>query len=140
MTISQLFFYCGLSNICTSISYLKENPEKLLEKPYFFVGPLDPDQKSLRTNLSFRFYSDIPVYDLRFRIQELSIERHGFEIVKHLSPNANILHDDTAKEKYLKKIIQLLKTKLHTEMMITYEIRVNKKKAFDLLTHLFFFF
>lgn len=118
------------SSIQTSFSYLKAKEQYVTEKPYYFNGPLPPDQKHLRTNLEYKDVSNVTVTNIRGGEDTLSLDRHGFELLR-LATNIDLsgpTWEDLPIQDYLLEMVEVLKRKLGSELVLAYNYKVSQQR------------
>ena len=112
------------TTVC-SFDYLSDANIYKLEKPYYFSGPLEKDQEQSRSNLEYTTHGNISLRDLRGSEKQLSLDVHGFQLIKHI-PRVSLDHpDDEQIQSYLSETADFLKDTLDVEIVITYNYRVN---------------
>jgi len=99
------------------------------ERAFWRKGPIDTDQETPRTNISYHVVSDIPIYDLRTKLHHLSLDNHGFQLVHY--PSACIgLQDESATNKlYMEEAARLVKTITNAEHVICYDLRYRENAS-----------
>lgn len=108
-----------------SFDYLSRDKRYDNEKPYYFSGPLSKDQEHARSNLTYTTHDGIKVRDIRGLEQRLSLEVHGFRLIRHEprvsleEPSEQQVHD------YLRETAAFLKETLDAELVVTYNYRVS---------------
>ncbi|KAI9700144.1 MAG: hypothetical protein M1820_006926 [Bogoriella megaspora] len=123
--------YSGLPVTHASFDYFKENEQTLVEKPYYFTGPLSPEQESLRTNFGFEKHRHVPAHDLRDVLPSISLETHGLELDTRPSSLLQNLGDKNVRDQYLLEVADYFKEKFLAENVICYDIRFRKVSATD---------
>jgi len=95
------------------------------KKPYYFSGPLNPEQEAKRSNLKYTTQENIQVQDLRGNEQNLKLDEHGFELVAHI-PKTNLIDPgDEQLERYLEEMSSFIKDKFKAELVLAYNYRVS---------------
>lgn len=98
------------------------------EKPYYYSGPLHCDQEQMRSNIEHDRRGSIQVRDLRGLEDQLSLERHGFEI-QQLPSNVGLTFDDEVEDRiqdYMLETSDWLKQRFQAECVLCYAYRVLK--------------
>jgi hypothetical protein len=117
-----------------SFSFIKAE-EYDTEKPYYYSGPLAPDNERLRTNLRYSTVDGIEIVDVRGVRDHLSIDKQGFEYID-VPPS---LKDDALSENgldvYLKEVTSFLRFRLKAQLVLAYDYRVRMKFSFNSLTY-----
>ena len=108
-----------------SFDYLTRSEFYDAVKPYNFAGALEPEQESHRANLTYTTHDGIKLRDLRGSEHLLSLETHGFELLRHdTKANLDEPSDDDL-EKYLEETAAFLKKHLNAEHVLAYNFRVR---------------
>ena len=108
-----------------SFDYFKENEKTLVEKPYYFTGPLSAEQEPLRTNFGFEKHGQIPVRDLRDVLSSVSLDTCELELIRRSSTLSRCFSDKDVRDQYLLEVADVLKEKFSAEDVFCYDIRVS---------------
>ena len=109
-----------------SFDYLARDQLYSKEKPYYFSGPLDEDQEYARSNLAYTTHDGIKLHNIRGLEQALSLDIHGFELLKY-TPQASLVNPDEEQiHGYLAETSGFLKKALNAEAVITYNYRASR--------------
>ncbi|KAL8962615.1 MAG: hypothetical protein Q9183_005129, partial [Haloplaca sp. 2 TL-2023] len=100
-TLSELAKGCP-TTLC-GFDYLSRTKLYDTEKPYYFSGPLDSKQEQYRSNLTYTNVDDIALRDIRGLEGHLSLDVHGFQLIKH-TPRSSL--DDPDEEQIKRQAIQ----------------------------------
>jgi hypothetical protein len=118
----------NLPRISCEFSYITNSELHDVEKPYYYSGPLDPDQERSRTNIEYISHGNIPAYDLRGHENLLSIDKNGFEI-RSMPTKVDISkpvdREDSIAEEYMEELSAWLKSTLDAELVLCYNLRVG---------------
>jgi len=93
------------------------------EKPYYFSGALEPEQENQRSNLKYTTHDGIELRDLRGLEHLLSLEAHGFELLRHESKANLVEPSDDDLERYLEETSTFVKQHLDAELVLAYNFR-----------------
>lgn len=108
-----------------SFDYLSRAKIYDTEKPYYFSGPLEKDQEQFRSNLVYTTYDSIKLRDIRGSEEHLSLDEHGFQLIKHTPSVSLDKPDDEQIQSYLSETSTLLKVFLEADVVVTYNYRVS---------------
>ena len=114
-----------------SFKYIKDSPVFQSEKPYFYQGPLEPDQERFRTNIVFETH-DVLVKDLRSSVASLSFRRHGLQICSRPSQFTGRLDTQEGLTNYLNETNDMLRKEIGADVVICYDakVRCNPRNPF----------
>ncbi len=107
-----------------SFQYIKYSLNFDHEKPYHYLGTLDPDQEHLRTNITYEKRQDIPLRDLRAQLKSATLGTHGFQFMRHQSRFNSGFDDDEVVQSYVLETLDLLKEFLGCDNIFCYDSRV----------------
>jgi len=112
----------GLPNVLGSFTFVKDDPKHLFEEPYEVTGLLPPEEEHMRTNLSYEVH-EMPVYDLRTKLDSLSLEVDQFEFSSQPDLPSSL---DTAEglQAYLLALLKLMKDRFQTKEVVMYNYAV----------------
>ena len=111
-------------SVC-SFDYLSRDKLYDDEKPYYFSGPLSKDQEKARSNLAYTTHDGIKLRDIRGFEHSLSLDIHGFRMLKYKPQVSLVDPDDQQIHGYLTETSNFLKEVLDAEAVITYNYRVR---------------
>lgn len=114
----------SLASIEGSFAYLKPLDRYQHEKPYFYSGPLAPEEEAQRTNLAYDEHTMV-VKDIRGHEQELDVEKHGFAFVSHHSGIDLSSRSEEGTHAYINETCSLMQDILDAERVICYDFRVR---------------
>jgi hypothetical protein len=114
----------GLPSVLGSFTFVKDDPKHLLEEPYEVVGLLPPEEEDMRTNLSYEVH-EMPVFDIRSRLDILSLEIHQFEFSRQPDLPSS-LDTEEGLQGYILALLKLLKDRYQTEDVVMYNYAVPK--------------
>lgn len=106
------------------IKFLKNVPEYATSKPYYISGNIPQDQEAFRTNLQYEDVTSLPILNLRGLEQNLSIEKHGFEIIK-LHHDITGVDVTSQRDRYMAKMINIVEDRFSAILAICYDCRVS---------------
>ncbi|THV52152.1 hypothetical protein BGAL_0087g00120 [Botrytis galanthina] len=110
-----------------SFDYLQRTSLYDTEKPYYFSGPLEKEQESTRTNLTYTTHDNIEVRDLREVENQLKLEIHGFQLLSHRS-SVDLADPDTDQlQRYLLEVSNFIKNQLNAEVVLCYNYRFRRQ-------------
>ncbi|KAJ4253830.1 hypothetical protein NW762_010225 [Fusarium torreyae] len=126
-TLANLALH-GAQSTCT-FHFLSKSERYHKEKPYYFSGALDEDQEAHRSNLDYEIHEDIKVVDLRGQEKSLTLQDHGFELLRH-SPAVSLANpSDEDMCKYLEDLAATVKNHLSAEVVLGYSFRFRRQKS-----------
>jgi len=108
-----------------SFDYLEKSDLYDSEKPYYFSGPLEKDQESGRTNLTYTNHDGIQLHDLRGVEHQLKLNVHGFQLLNHHSQIDLVDPSDEQLQDYLREVSFFIKDQLEAEVVLSYNFRVS---------------
>jgi hypothetical protein len=117
------------STSCT-LSFIKAEKYESI-KPYFFSGPLPPDQETLRTNLEYTRRDDVSMLDLRGLEHVLDIQQHGFQFLKRPTAISTEKSEDEFIKSYMEETTLILKDQLNADIVLCYDYRVRSLVCWD---------
>lgn len=111
-----------MPDLISSMEFLSDIPLYDVEKPYYVMPSADADfdPEFATTNLEFTRHQDILFRDVRGHEAEFSIEKNGFQILKHESKNT-ILETVDQLNAYKFEIEQMLKELFKGVHAVCYE-------------------
>ena len=121
-----------MSNVVTSLTFLKDLPLYKQEKPYFVLLAQQDENDSNNhriSNLEFEEITGIEILDLREMSGDLSLERSGFQLVQLKSAHLLVENHEQI-EAYRTETEAFLRAEFDALKVTCWEIRVN-----DLHTH-----
>lgn len=95
------------------------------EMAFWRKGLMSTDQETQRTNMCYQVVSNIPIYDLRTTLQQLSLDDHGFQLVHHPSACMGLRDDSASNKLYMEETGRLMETVTNAELVICYDLRVS---------------
>jgi hypothetical protein len=111
--------------VSSTFCYLKWTPKYVSEKPYYYMGPLNPEDEHLRTNLVYENGPEVNIQDLRGNENVLCLARHGIQFLKCDSEDPNDLKFEDIPHDFLDKISRIVKQELHADTTIVYDYQVS---------------
>lgn len=114
----------ALPSTPASFKYIRDSPAFLTEKPYFYQGPLEPDEEKFRTNVEFETHH-VEAQDLRDAAEFLSLKRHGVQICRHPSSWTDDLGAEEGLRAYLTETNAMIKGMLQADVVICYDVKVG---------------
>lgn len=108
-------------------SYIKISDHHSVEKPYYYSGPLPPDQEEPRTNTEFASHGNITAYNIRGHEHEASLDQHGFEfrvVPTKVNISQPVDREEKFGEEYMEEVSAWLKNELQAELVLCYNCRV----------------
>jgi len=116
-----------MSNVVTSLTFLKDLPLYAIEKPYFVTlaqqGEKDENSHKI-SNLQFEEISGIEILDLKKQHAEFLLETSGFQLVSFKSAHIPVDNIDQV-EAYRAETEEYLRAKFEALDVICWEIRVS---------------
>jgi hypothetical protein len=119
-----------------SLSYLADLPLYKSEKPFYAL--ISPTEEFLAldqgepfvpehslSNLEFQVHHNIPIQNLRGQDETFSVQKHGFEVLSHVSSAWQKLNSPDAIEAYKREVDELLVQKFGAVYAYTFETRVH---------------
>jgi hypothetical protein len=103
--------------------YLKPDPKWDVEKPYTFFAKVSKIGGASPTNIVKEAVKNVAVTDVRSKITELSMNKHGFEVIdlgQKFEPS-DFYDDDWVRTIYYPSICQLVKEKLDAKEVRAYK-------------------
>ena len=95
------------------------------KRAFWVKGPMSGEPKAQRTNMCYKVINDIPIYDLRAKVQQLSLDHHGFQFVHDQSAFTRLQDDIESNKLYMNETAQLVKRVTNAEHVIGYDLRVG---------------
>lgn len=133
MTATTSFSLGALSRNLPSTSatfqYIQDSPRFQTENPYFYQGPLEPDEELSRTNVTFEAHSNVLVRDLRSVQKLVSLNDHGFELLRHPSLLIHNLDEAGILDQYLQETNNMLERELNADVVICYDVKFRKSRS-----------
>lgn len=113
-----------MPDLISSMEFLTRSPLYDVEKPYYAMPSLeaDVDMNFPTTNLEFESHSDILFRDVRGKEDQFSVEKTGFEIIRHEAKNL-ILETVEQLDAYKAEVEELLKDRLGGVHAVCYETK-----------------
>ena len=99
------------------------------ERAFWIKGPLSAEQGNWRTNMDYRVINDIPIYDLREKVQQLSLDDHGFKLEYHPTALIKLQDEINGNKSYMDETAQLIKKVTNAELVVCYDLRVSNQSA-----------
>jgi hypothetical protein len=107
------------------LKFLKDSPSYDESKPYYVSGLLPHHQEVFRTNIEYEILSQSRLYDLRGYERQLSIDRHGFEIIDIPSNTVSLDVRGSQKLQYMEMMTELARETLGGSFALCYDCRVS---------------
>jgi hypothetical protein len=95
------------------------------KRAFWVKGPMSGEPEVQRTNMCYKVINKIPIYDLRAKLQQLSLDHDGFQLAHHPSAFARLQNDTESNELYMDETAQLVKRVTSAEHVIGYDLRVG---------------
>lgn len=113
------------SRSLTSLKFLRDLPEYEETKPYYISGSLSDGQEDFRTNIQYHSLKKVPLFNLRGQEHRLSIEKHGFEIIKVPQAISCLDVKCTQREEYMEEVAKIVKRRLDATFVLCYDSKVG---------------
>ena len=113
-----------------SFDYLEKTDRYQYQKPYYFSGPLNPEEEQSRT--TYTNHDGIEIRDIRAQAHDLDLERHGFQLLAHTAKNDLTDPGEEEVKDYLEEISSFIKNRLSAELVLVYNYRVGFPNSWDL--------
>lgn len=96
------------------------------EKPYrLYIAPPKAKPDLPDTNVVLKRVSDIPVHDVRGRESELSLDKQGFEFIKHDQVFTAFDDDDRVQKEFLPQVEETMRKHIpNAHRIFIYDSRV----------------
>jgi hypothetical protein len=114
------------TSVLATLNYLKPDPKWDVEKPYTLFVDISKVKGASVTNIEKISIPDIPVEDVRGKVQSLSMDKNGFEVVNlnQTIEHSNFDDDGWVHAIYYPAICQLVKDKLAAKDVKPYQHKV----------------
>lgn len=126
MSLSLQQYLVDAPKTAAGLKFLADADVFEREKPYYYSGPLAPEQESQRTNLQFSEHK-VCVTDVRGFEDGIRFEQHGFEIRRHVTsiPLSLQAEDDRTVE-YMREMSSWLESRFDADLIACYAFRVTR--------------
>ncbi|KAF5236253.1 hypothetical protein FAUST_6601, partial [Fusarium austroamericanum] len=105
--------------------FIKALPEYELTKPYYISGLLPQHHESARTNIQQQLLQQVPLFNLRGQEHNLSIERHGFEIVNLSDSLCSLDIVGSQTVEYMQEMTSIVTRRLEASLVVCYDCCSN---------------
>lgn len=112
-----------MPDITASLCFLEQLPLYRHEKPYRIIPSAEETYQYSVTNIVPQFHENIRIADVRERRSELSLNKHGFQVLSHASKYP-VLDDLPLIAGYKNEVDELLAKHLKAEKVICFDFRV----------------
>ncbi|KUJ21854.1 uncharacterized protein LY89DRAFT_681235 [Mollisia scopiformis] len=107
-----------------NLNFLRDLSEYDEVKPYHISGIISADHESCRTNMQFEKRGQVPFYNLRGQEHELSIDKHGFEMITVPKDISHLDVKGSQKQEYISHMTEIVKRRLSATLVLCYDYRV----------------
>ena len=119
----------------TGLNFLKDLPTYATDKPYYFVEQFTELPQSLTTNCQYET-KDVVLQDARGTESQFSLERNGWEYLKHGSKVSLDIeaylgshHSQDIVNEYLLECVQLIQARFKASRIICFDWRVRSSRC-----------
>ncbi|KAF9770119.1 hypothetical protein IL306_012371 [Fusarium sp. DS 682] len=110
---------CDQTNV--DLQFIKDLPEYEQTKPYYVSGLLSEHREATRTNIQHQLLEQVPLFGLRGQEHNLSIERHGFEILNMSDDLCALDVGGTQTEEYMQAMTNIVTQRLGATLVVCYD-------------------
>lgn len=122
-------YFPSASRSQIDVNFLKDLAKYDASKPYHVSGFLPEDLEILRTNIEYQTLHHLPLFNLRGHEHNLSIDKHGFEIIQVPADVTTLDVRGTQKQEYIEELTEIVRERLYAPFALCYDSRVCRTSS-----------